>query len=149
MTQQHDGPSLLPCAWLYESEAGDKELILDCNGEYARRLLEHGYTETPLFTRPTQPQAEGLDRRIEKQIWKAEANFDDNLKAVLEECRAALRSPEPSEEMVEKAWREGFQAARECLADDEAFTLTEDVEEDAWRDSTARAALSSLSLPDR
>jgi hypothetical protein len=36
--------------------------------------------------------AEELDRRVEKQIWKAEANFDENLKAVLEECRTALRS---------------------------------------------------------
>lgn len=33
----------------------------------------------------------GLASRIEKQIWKAEANFDDNLKAVLEECQTALR----------------------------------------------------------
>lgn len=46
-------------------------------------------------------------------------------------------------EALERAWREGFQAARECLTEDEAFTLTMDVEEDCWRDSRARS--SSLS----
>ncbi len=41
-----------PVAFLYESETGDKDLVLDCNGEYARRLLELGRTETPLYAAP-------------------------------------------------------------------------------------------------
>ncbi len=53
-------------AWLYENEEGSKELILDCNSEYARRLLEFGYTETPLAalspTAKTEPSATGLVR---------------------------------------------------------------------------------------
>lgn len=43
--------SLAVVAWLYESEDGSKELFLDCNHEHARRLLEIGWTETPLYTR--------------------------------------------------------------------------------------------------
>lgn len=39
----------------------------------------------------------------------------------------------------EAAWRDGFQSARDCLSKDDAFTLTEDVEEDAWLDSKTRA----------
>lgn len=58
-------------AWLYENEEGSKELILDCNSEYARRLLEFGYTETPLAalspTAKTEPSAAGLEERA-KQI---------------------------------------------------------------------------------
>lgn len=42
---------------------------------------------------------------------------------------------------LEVAWRDGFQTARECLTDDEAFCLTEDVEDDAWADSSTRALL--------
>lgn len=52
-------------AWLYENEEGSKELILDCNSEYARRLLEFGYTETPLAalspTAKTEPSAAGSE----------------------------------------------------------------------------------------
>jgi hypothetical protein len=48
---------------------------------------------------------------------------------------------EPMREALERAWREGFQAARDCLTEDEAFTLTVDVEEDCWRDSGTRSAL--------
>jgi hypothetical protein len=50
----------MPVAYLYENEAFGKELVLDCNGEYARRLLELGYTETPLFAAQvgTRPQGE-------------------------------------------------------------------------------------------
>ncbi|BBD98077.1 hypothetical protein SAMIE_1015780 [Sphingobium amiense] len=43
--------------------------------------------------------------------------------------------------MLEQAWRDGFQNARNCLADDNAFELTEDVEEDAWLDSVTRTLL--------
>lgn len=39
-------------AWMYERDDGSKDLLLDCNGEYARHFLESGATETPLFTTP-------------------------------------------------------------------------------------------------
>lgn len=51
---------------------------------------------------------------------------------------AALRG---RDRVVEAAWRDGFDSARQCLTDDEAFTLTEDVEHDAWIDSATRASL--------
>ena len=38
-----------PVAWRYTGDDGSVELILNPNGEYARRLLERGYTEQPLF----------------------------------------------------------------------------------------------------
>lgn len=41
-----------PVAWMYENEEGSKELILNCNSEYAQRLLEFGYAETPLYAHP-------------------------------------------------------------------------------------------------
>lgn len=44
-----------PVAYFYELTGVGKELVLDCNGEYARKLLEAGYTETPLFTRAAPP----------------------------------------------------------------------------------------------
>lgn len=44
-----------PVAWLYENEEGSRELILNCNGEYARRLLDLGYAETPLYAHPPAP----------------------------------------------------------------------------------------------
>lgn len=40
---------------------------------------------------------------------------------------------------LEAAWRDGFQSARDCLTDDEAFCLTEDVEHDTWLDSKTAA----------
>ena len=43
---------LKPVAFLYSREDGSKDLVLDCNGEYARRLLELGATETPLYAHP-------------------------------------------------------------------------------------------------
>ena len=45
----HTPGTPLPVAYLYQSDFGDKELILDCNSEYARRRLELGDTETPLY----------------------------------------------------------------------------------------------------
>lgn len=42
-------------AFLYVLTDGSKELVLDCNGEQARRLLALGYTETPLFAATPQP----------------------------------------------------------------------------------------------
>lgn len=42
---------------------------------------------------------------------------------------------------IEKAWRDGFQSARDCLTANEASCLTEDVEQDAWHDSKTRALL--------
>ena len=41
-----------PVAWMYEREDGSKDLVLDCNGEYARRLIELGATETALYPDP-------------------------------------------------------------------------------------------------
>lgn len=43
-------------------------------------------------------------------------------------------------EGLETAWRGGFQCARDCVSDDAAFELTEDVEGDAWLDSATRKA---------
>lgn len=77
-------------AYLYESEDGSKELILDCNGEHARRLLEQGYTETPLFS-PTPTQ----DTKAGRALCQL---FYDNSDAIL----TALSSP-PDEAMVERA----------------------------------------------
>lgn len=72
---------------------------------------------------------------------------DDQRKAVdtLVDAANAILSgqlvPVPS---VERAWRDGFNAARQCLSDDAAYCLTADVEEDAWGDSDTRQALESL-----
>lgn len=52
-TMQSD---LKAVAWLYEDTAGNKELILDQNGEYASGLIQNGYTETPLYT-SAEPEA--------------------------------------------------------------------------------------------
>lgn len=41
----------LPVAYLYQGDDGSKELVLDPNGEHARRLLELGWTEMPLYGR--------------------------------------------------------------------------------------------------
>lgn len=49
--QQPDEIASEPVAWLYCSDDGSKELVLDCNGEYARRLIKLGWTEQPLFAR--------------------------------------------------------------------------------------------------
>lgn len=56
-----------PVAYFYELTGVGKELVLDCNGEYARRLLEAGYTETPLFTRAAPPamDREALQKGLE------------------------------------------------------------------------------------
>lgn len=49
-TPTNDAPvTVEPAAYLYESEGYGRELVFDCNGEHARRLIELGYTETPLF----------------------------------------------------------------------------------------------------
>ena len=52
---------LKPVAFLYSREDGSKDLVLDCNGEYARRLLELGATETPLYAHP--PTTNPVDDR--------------------------------------------------------------------------------------
>jgi hypothetical protein len=53
-------------AWRYTGDDGSVELVLDCNGEYARRLIELGYTEEPLFTALTQAPAP-VDRGVLRQ----------------------------------------------------------------------------------
>lgn len=45
------------------------------------------------------------------------------------------------EDQVERAWRDGWTECKNRLTEDEAFCLTEDVEEDAWLDSETRAAM--------
>lgn len=45
-----------PVAWLYTNDEGDQELLQDGRIETARRLLEQGYTEQPLYTTPQQGQ---------------------------------------------------------------------------------------------
>lgn len=55
---------------------------------------------------------------------------------------AALRRVDQPQDVAlaeENAWREGFQCARDCLSDNEAFCLTDDVEQDCWIDSKTRA----------
>lgn len=54
-----------PVAYFYELTGVGKELVLDCNGEYARKLLEAGYTETPLYTRAAPP---AMDREAVARI---------------------------------------------------------------------------------
>jgi len=52
-----------PTAWLYTRDDGSKDLVLDCNGEYARALLELGAVETPLFARTrTAPSGDEVER---------------------------------------------------------------------------------------
>ena len=51
--------------WLYEREDGSRDLLLDCNGEYARRLLEIGATETPLYAHPPAAEPVGLREALE------------------------------------------------------------------------------------
>lgn len=45
-------PGAEPVAYLYTRDDGSKDLLLSCNGEYARNLLEAGATETPLYATP-------------------------------------------------------------------------------------------------
>lgn len=51
-----------PVAWMCERDDGSRDLLLGCNGEYARNLLELGATETPLYAFPT-PPAGGSDEQ--------------------------------------------------------------------------------------
>ncbi len=55
-------------AYLYKTEDGSKELVFNCNGEHARRLLELGYTEIPLFAQPSPkcPSCGGLNTSCPK-----------------------------------------------------------------------------------
>ena len=70
-----------PVAWLYEDESGSKELVLDCNGEYARRLMENGYAETPLYASPpTTPAVEsesGESERAKIVAWLRSTHRSD------------------------------------------------------------------------
>lgn len=75
-----------PVAWMYEREDGSRDLLLDCNGEYARRLLELGATETPLYAAPQPhtapiPNEQGRDE-VERLIG-ALARQCDNMAFVL------------------------------------------------------------------
>ena len=51
-------------AYLYENDEGSRELIFNCNGERAQRLLEFGYRETPLYAHPaSQPSPDVVELR--------------------------------------------------------------------------------------
>ena len=56
-----------PVAYLYTRDDGSRDLVLDCNGEYARRLLELGATETPLYTRPAL-DVDGLVEKVARDV---------------------------------------------------------------------------------
>ena len=75
-------------------------------------------------------------------------NIPDRIPKELRAARVLLAALSSTQEEVEKAWREGFDSARKCLTEDEAFCLTVDVEEDAWRDSDTRAR-AALDIPGR
>ena len=64
-----------PVAWMYENEEGSKELILNCNSEYAQRLLEFGYAETPLYAHPPAPAQPADVERLQRSA----AQFDDDV----------------------------------------------------------------------
>lgn len=56
-----------PIAWLYTGDDGSKELLLDCNGEYARRKLEMGWTEQPLYAAPAMTEQQTADEIVVTQ----------------------------------------------------------------------------------
>ena len=68
--------STKPVAYFYELNGVGKELLLDCNGEYARKLLEAGYTETPLFTRAAPP---AMDREAVGKLVEPWADYHGDL----------------------------------------------------------------------
>jgi len=70
--------------------------------------------------------------------WAERSGMPEAITAWNTRAAAAL---EPSGDVVEAAWRNGYQCARDCLSDDAAFDLTVDVENDAWGDSVTRQAL--------
>lgn len=70
LTRSSDGVGE-PVAWLYSSDDGSRELMLDCNHERARRLLEMGWTEQPLFAAP--PPDTGLVEAISPDARLVEA----------------------------------------------------------------------------
>ncbi len=51
-------------------------------------------------------------------------------------------------DLIERTWREGWKTCRDSLTEDEAYSLTEDVEEDAWLCSEARQAANTLTQQD-
>lgn len=83
-------------AWLYESEDGSKELVLDCNGELARRFIELGWTETPLFAAlktasPSPSDVERIEAAIEGLIpWSPGTESRRGFPSSNEIARAAL-----------------------------------------------------------
>ena len=95
---------------------------------------------------PTQVEPEGLVERLtraEVNAREARQLGDGDAIGLAITTLTALRTV--NDGLVEAAWREGFDSARECLSDDDAFCLTADVEEDAWADSITRAALRARS----
>jgi hypothetical protein len=70
MTKVYAVAQSVPEAYLYENDSGDRELVLDCNGEYACRLLENGYREIPLYSRIEGEAAEApADATVEALGW--------------------------------------------------------------------------------
>ncbi len=66
---------------------------------------------------------------------------------VAAECESA--SLAGVKEGLEMAWRDGFNCARNCVSEDEAFCLTEDVEGDAWLDSATAIRAIPVKADDR
>lgn len=87
---------------------------------------------------------EGELERIRSEIKKLEVQkgaLERLLDLATRNREAVMTNPPDTARLRELAWRDGFECARECLTEDEAFSLTCDVEEDAWADSKTRAAL--------
>ena len=92
-TQDQDSGSVLkPVAYLYENEEGSKELIFNCNSEYARRLLELGYREMPLFATTPLPSPDAAE--IVALLTKAVGDISAALSLAGKE-RAIARWTEP------------------------------------------------------
>lgn len=81
------------------------------------------------------------DTEIEESEQDANGALITYLRNHVPDILALLDENERLREAIEGVWRGGFQAARDCLPDEEAFVLTADVEHDLWLDSSARAAL--------
>lgn len=54
---------------------------------------------------------------------------------------AMTRILSEAQALREAAWRDGWSECKSSLTEDEAFCLTEDVEDDAWLDSETRASI--------
>lgn len=77
-------------------------------------------------------------------IWESKPESDRDLCRVAARAAIAIAYPAGVAAGREEAWRDGFGFARQCLTYDEAFCLTEDIEQDAWVDSKTAAAIRQM-----